>query len=98
MKRQIALGLFSLGFIATAVSESEARSCRRVPFDQGYGHYFAAPYVGTGRYAAAYGPGCTAGRGPCWCGSSYYHSPSPAGAFIPPGSIPTGTVPPPCCK
>lgn len=84
MKHTSTLGLLSLALLLTAAAPAEARHRCRPGWDQGYGCYFAAPYVGTGRYCAGYG------YGPSWAGSGSYSYYGLAPAV---GSMPTTNVP-----
>lgn len=91
MKRSYTLGLLSLGLMLTAARPAEARHRCRPGWDQGYGCYFAAPYVGTGRYCAGYG------YGPTWAGphSYSYYGPAPVSHAIPTTNVPAGMTTPP---
>jgi len=87
MKRMTALGLLCLGLILTMARPSEARPRCRPGWDQGYGCYFAAPYVGTGRYCAGYGYN--------WVGPSSYYGPAASTVSINPATgAPYGAMAP----
>lgn len=78
MKRTTAWGLLCLGLLLGTPRPSEARPRCRPGWDQGYGCYFAAPYVGTGRYCAGFG--YTSG----WSmGPSTYYGPAPVSHSVP---------------
>lgn len=90
MKRSYTLGLLSLGILLTAARPAEARHRCRPGWDQGYGCYFAAPYVGTGRYCAGYG------YAPSWAGASYsYYGLAPVNSPVPATNVPAGMATPP---
>lgn len=91
MTRGYTLGLLSLGLILTAARPAEARHRCRPGWDQGYGCYFAAPYVGTGRYCAGYG------YGPTWTGphSYSYYGLAPVNNSVPATNGPAGMATPP---
>lgn len=78
MTHKTSLGLLTLGLLLGLAGTSEARPRCRPGWDQGYGCYFAAPYVGTGRYCAGFG--YTSG----WSmGPSTYYGPAPVSYSVP---------------
>lgn len=90
MTHKTSLGLLTLGLLLGLAGTSEARPRCRPGWDQGYGCYFAAPYVGTGRYCAGFGYTSGWSMGP----STYYGPAVPSSHVVPAAGVSSGTMTP----